>query len=85
MTEKMNFAPPFEVGEYIDIKLRVYLDKKASDKGEHFAEPYRVASGVSHQMNESYKEFQDRPYWQSGKIWFAPIKYIKYDERDDLE
>lgn len=78
----MNFEPPFEVGEYMDIELRVYLDKKATDKGEHFTEPFELARGVSYQMNESYKEFQDRPYWRSGKIWFAPLKRINFERRE---
>ena len=76
MIDGTDFKPPFEVGEYMDIRLRVYLDKEATDKGEHFTKPSRLAMGVAYQMNESYRQFQNKPYWRSGKIWFVPIEKI---------
>ena len=72
-----KLTPPFTVGEYKDIRLRVYLDKKATDKGELLGESFKLATGVSLQINESYREFQDRPHWESGKIWFSPLKENK--------
>lgn len=62
--------PPYEVGEYVDINVRVYLPKETK---EHFGSPDMVATGVAYTMNVYYEKFQDLAYWSADRLWFAPL------------
>ena len=70
----LDFTPPFQPCDYVDIKLRVYLSK---DSGEHLSKPFNVATGVAHTMNSCYKQLQRKKWWQSSPLWFAPILEIE--------
>ena len=78
----IEYNPPFEVGEYVDIKLRVYFPKETK---EHFGEPFRVAMGVSWTMNRYYERFQELSHWSTDQIWFAPIMEVDLSDRPQGE
>lgn len=75
-----KYKPPFELGEYVDIKLRVYLPRETK---EHFGEPFRVAMGVSWTMNQYYERFQELSWWSTDQLWFAPVIEIDCSEMPD--
>ena len=79
---EIDFTPPFEVGEYVDIKLRVYLPKDAKEQGEHFGPANKVALGVAYTMNRYYARFQELSYWSSCRIWFAPRDILEEDVQE---
>ena len=71
MIGEFDIEPPFEVGEYKDIKLRVYLPKETKTDNEHLASEYRLAVATALILNRNY-EHRKKNYSCSA-LWYAPI------------
>lgn len=76
--EEINFYPPFDVGDTVDLKFRVYIDKNG--KADHFGEPFQVAVGVASTMNHYYERFRHLSHWEDSRLWFAPILEINTND-----
>ena len=74
MKKITNFKPPFEVGEYKDITIRVYLPK---DTEEHLGDKSTIAKVISRRLNELYAKLVMLPHWNSSQLWFEPVIHDK--------
>ena len=77
----INLNAPFELGEYKDIQLRVFIPKFAEENGIHLGKEVSLALMVCKRLNDYYTgEFKDK-YGVDMQLWFKPTEMEK--EKDD--
>lgn len=78
-----NFEPPFEVGEYKDIKIRAYLPKKTKKENECLGKEHKLSIATALILNSNY-EHRKENYGVSA-LWYAPIIELDLSELEEWE